>query len=642
LELGGKLFGAGSFADGGYMAKGEDYEYYNKFGLEQSDFEKIVEVWHMHEKTPTVEVEKQYNMVMDAMEDKYGEAKIDDVVDDIYHRHGFMKIMNYAKGGNIRKITFADLYPKIVQAVMKDIKVSKEKAEKIVNQNEAYLTDMIEAHEETNVSVLADIITTSDDGEYAKGGKLKTPTNKEVCDNGEIIEEDISDKRNKMETVIEYNKELYLVDTNYVAHGKNKKSLQPTQPNRTAKKLVEPDKDGNYVVEFYGENMKKPIVSKSFTTFKSAIKFANNQDNWNDETYDFDIIVYGNSGKILAKKYFSAIGIYDEDEDKYDEFWEKVKSMKGVSNIEVTVGVAEYRRKKIATHNFKTTKEAEQFISDISYEGRLDAYIHDIPIDLIVNIYDLSDMDIYANGGMFGAGRFAKGGEITPELHAQVLNRTHDIYIEMGGTTKDDFDIALDKAIIEFGYNPEEYHLTMQQIGAEFDIDIDDDKYSKGGKMKGKLSSKYNYVPNYMIQEVEVERKGKTTFIDAANILDGVYVKKGVKYATGGYMGDMGFGRVSLPVRNNIDASDINAFIDRLVLKYGIDGEMAAEFNGGFTNEQIEAAVQQYLAELKESKTWSFGYNADEAGVLLHLTKHNIMAHGGTMPHVHSKKHKNG
>jgi hypothetical protein len=37
-----------------------------------------------------------------------------------------------------------------------------------------------------------------------------------------------------------------------------------------------------------------------------------------------------------------------------------------------------------------------------------------------------------------------------------------------------------------------------------------------------------------MIQEVEVERKGKTTFIDAANILDGVYVKKGVKYAKGG------------------------------------------------------------------------------------------------------------
>ena len=58
--------------------------------------------------------------------------------------------------------------------------------------------------------------------------------------------------------------------------------------------------------------------------------------------------------------------------------------------------------------------------------------------------------------------------------------------------------------------------------------------FAKGGKLKGKLSSKYNYVPNYMIQEVEVERKGKTTFIDAANILDGVYVKKGVKYAKGG------------------------------------------------------------------------------------------------------------
>ena len=54
--------------------------------------------------------------------------------------------------------------------------------------------------------------------------------------------------------------------------------------------------------------------------------------------------------------------------------------------------------------------------------------------------------------------------------------------------------------------------------------------YKKGGNLKKKA----NYVPNYMVQSVEVERKGKTTDIDGANVLDGVYVKKGVKFETGG------------------------------------------------------------------------------------------------------------
>ncbi len=101
--------------------------------------------------------------------------------------------------------------------------------------------------------------------------------------------------------------------------------------------------------------------------------------------------------------------------------------------------------------------------------------------ELVDNSGNLIEIEFAKGGELFGAGRFAKGGEITPELHGKVISRTHDIYEEMGGKTKDDFDIALDKAIIEFGYDPEQYHLTMQQIGAEFDIDIDDDKYAKGG-----------------------------------------------------------------------------------------------------------------------------------------------------------------
>jgi hypothetical protein len=74
-----------------------------------------------------------------------------------------------ASGGGVGK-TYAELYNKIVLAVMKDIKVSREKAEDIVNENEGWLTDMIEYEGETNVTFLADQITTTDEGLYAKGG----------------------------------------------------------------------------------------------------------------------------------------------------------------------------------------------------------------------------------------------------------------------------------------------------------------------------------------------------------------------------------------------------------------------------------------------------------------------------------------
>jgi hypothetical protein len=50
----------------------------------------------------------------------------------------------------------------------------------------------------------------------------------------------------------------------------------------------------------------------------------------------------------------------------------------------------------------------------------------------------------------------------------------------------------------------------------------------------GKLRSKAKYIPNRNIDEIEVTRNGKTTSIDGANLLDGVYVKKGTKFAKGG------------------------------------------------------------------------------------------------------------
>ena len=83
----------------------------------------------------------------------------------------------------------------------------------------------------------------------------------------------------------------------------------------------------------------------------------------------------------------------------------------------------------------------------------------------------------------------------------------------------------------DVGVYPKE---NMQQV-----IDIDfypkgtwsfDKEYAKGGK----LSSKANYIPKRDIAEIEVEKNGKSKFIDGDNLLDGVYVRKGTKFAKGG------------------------------------------------------------------------------------------------------------
>ena len=62
------------------------------------------------------------------------------------------------------------------------------------------------------------------------------------------------------------------------------------------------------------------------------------------------------------------------------------------------------------------------------------------------------------------------------------------------------------------------------------------DDYAKGGT----LDKKATYVPKRDIAEVEVEKNGKTKFVDGADLLDGVYVKKS-KYAKGGSAGQVSY-----------------------------------------------------------------------------------------------------
>jgi len=58
-------------------------------------------------------------------------------------------------------------------------------------------------------------------------------------------------------------------------------------------------------------------------------------------------------------------------------------------------------------------------------------------------------------------------------------------------------------------------------------------EYAKGGK----LSNRATYIPKRHIAEIEVEKNGKTTFVDGANLFDGVYVKKS-KFEEGGLIVD--------------------------------------------------------------------------------------------------------
>jgi len=82
------------------------------------------------------------------------------------------------------------------------------------------------------------------------------------------------------------------------------------------------------------------------------------------------------------------------------------------------------------------------------------------------------------------AKKYAKGGEVTPVINAKVVSRAEEIHKENAGKTKEDFDAAYDKAIIEFGYNPSEFKNKMQDIGAEYGSDDDFDIYAKGGDVK--------------------------------------------------------------------------------------------------------------------------------------------------------------
>jgi hypothetical protein len=86
----------------------------------------------------------------------------------------------------------------------------------------------------------------------------------------------------------------------------------------------------------------------------------------------------------------------------------------------------------------------------------------------------------------------------------------------------------------------EDWEKPLNQRGKSVSKSISSSASSKSSSSDSKdKSKKYMYIPNYMIRGAEVNNSGKTTDIDGANILDGIYVKKGTKYAEGGGVPDL-------------------------------------------------------------------------------------------------------
>jgi len=86
------------YAKGGYVEEGEDYEYVNTFGIDQDDFEKLVDAYH---KSPSYDQAERVEsrLIFRKMREKYGESKIDEVGNYIHETHKSHK--HYAKGGKV-------------------------------------------------------------------------------------------------------------------------------------------------------------------------------------------------------------------------------------------------------------------------------------------------------------------------------------------------------------------------------------------------------------------------------------------------------------------------------------------------------------------------------------------------------------
>jgi hypothetical protein len=105
--------------------------------------------------------------------------------------------------------------------------------------------------------------------------------------------------------------------------------------------------------------------------------------------------------------------------------------------------------------------------------------------------------------------------------YKRVIAEQNDYYLK----TKDAWYKELSEA--EASGNLARYNVLLKMINEAF-------RYESGGGVGKRRTKNYNYIPNRMIQSVEVKKGRKVTEIDGDNVLDGVYVRGKVKFAGGG------------------------------------------------------------------------------------------------------------
>lgn len=141
----------------------------------------------------------------------------------------------------------------------------------------------------------------------------------------------------------------------------------------------------------------------------------------------------------------------------------------------------------------------------------------------------------YASGGGVNNDNYASGGAIgLSKKEKSIIDDRLDYYYENNEYTKD-VDILVDFVIEGGEIDASKYNEIKKYIKSNFESG-GGVEYSKGGRAGKRRTKNYNYIPNRMIQSVEVKKGRKVTEIDGDNVLDGVYVKGKVKFAGGGHL----------------------------------------------------------------------------------------------------------
>jgi uncharacterized protein (DUF2267 family) len=607
LELGGKLHGAGMFSGGGMANKSK-----------QQIVDAVLEQMKRNVSEGDITVEEELFMMLPK--------------DKLVHA---LREEDWHKYQNAEK-------EQVVDAVLEQMKRSVSEGDITVEEElfmmlpkKALLNSLGEYAESGKLHGA---------GMFADGGKLKTPTNQEVWNNGEIIENwasDVGGSNESTDNIVEYNGVNYLVITDahegVPLYPKSKADIWDetyakgggvgSKKDKAMKKVEKHIKyawrntdmgsgwefwldgfdlemlyidffDGADIHEdwnnlsksdkdYYFKEWKEDLWQSSYEQFKqlafekySYFFMASGGNISNEDKYskgggvgNKKVITdqRGNTfylTKIDHTHFFLSIDENDKGEPyhigqiKNQPYYKEVEAWLNGENY-AGGGIIPNQRTDIKFNDYLATAYTEGFEEAPSYDAVIEAWTYLIATKLAYQMqgwfgrtanqlieqgaiakdgtinWDMVDnySDEYAKGGKFGGGGgtddFVNPNILYAKLGEAEMNFEKDNGAEYNRVRQELEDnaakyyAALNNAEMNF----------QQDNGAEYNRLIEMRYlFAKGGKTSKKkpLSERFNYIPNYMIQEVEVERKGKTTFIDAANILDGVYVKKGVKYAHGG------------------------------------------------------------------------------------------------------------